>query len=824
MQGNGLIDSSPRALVATVALLAAILAGPGAAQPIAGGSIAGTVLDPLGARVPAAAVTLVREGTAVAHTTGDGQGQFSFSGLDSGRYQVEVEASGFEPQTGRSFFVGAGSRVAVDVLLQIGLKQEVVVTASATEESAAQVGAPITVIGRATLDDLAKPSLLEALRLVPGSQVVQAAGRGGLTSLFVRGGASNFNKVLVDGIPVNDIGGGFDYSDFTTTGVERVEALRDANSVLYGSDAMAGVISITTRRGQTRRPEASGSVDGGNLGTHREELSVGGTAQRFDYFGAYSHFATDNSVPNNAYRNNTFVGRIGWTLGSASDISASFRRATSDYGAPNAFDFYGIADDSSQSDRSTYVGLIAQSQFTPAWHGVLRLASFNDTNEYVNPSPTGTAFDPFGFGANYLGHTVTIRGANGTTATGQAILDYGGTFPQPFESQGQRRAAAAQTTFQVLPALALSAGARFEHEEGFSDSGTRSSTDRDNHGAFLEARATLHRFYANAGIGYEHNQVFESAWTPRLSAALYLREPSATASLGDTKIVFNVGRGIKAPGIAQENSSLFKLLAAAPDVSTPVSPIGPERSRSLDVGIEQGFWRGQMRLRSAYFDNEYSDLVEFLSKPALTRLGVPATVVAATSFGAYVNSSTYRAQGFETSADALLGGRLRIMASYTYLDAKVSRSFSSSALRPVENPSYPGIPIGAFSPLVGARPFRRPTHSGNLLLTYTVGSAQVSLAGYFAGKADDSTFLSDGFFGNSLLLPNRDLNHGYQKADLSASYRLAHSRLKLYFSGENVLDQHYTPAFGFPALPRTVRIGVTGTIGGDGFRRTGKED
>ncbi len=817
MQGKwSLVGSRSRGTTAATVTLAALLAGPVVAEQTGPGSVTGAVLDPLGARVPGATVTLLRDGKAVGETSSDGKGQFSLSGLEAGRYQLEAKASGFEPQSARPFFVGSGARVAVDIPLQIGLKQEVVVTAAATEQPASQVGAPVTVLDRRTLDDLAKASVLEALRLVPGSQVVQTGGRGGVTSLFVRGGASNFNKVLVDGIPVNAIGGGFNYSDFATTGVDRVEVLRDANSVLYGSDAMAGVISITTRRGQTRTPELSGSVDGGNLGTYRVEASLGGTAQRFDYFGAYSHFATDNSVPNNAYKNDTFVGRTGWSLGSASDISATFRRTTSRYGVPNGIDFYGIADDSSQTDKSTYVGVTAQSHFTPAWHGVLRLASFDDQYDYVNPSPTGEPFDPLGFGANYLGNRVTIRGANGTSATGQAILDFGGHYPQPFESHAKRRTATGQTTYQVATALAVSAGLRFEHEEGFTDSGTRSSTGRDNYGSFLEARLKLQRFYANAGVGYEHNAVFLSAWTPRLSAALYLREPSSTAAVGDTKLVFSIGRGIKAPSISQENSSLFKLLEAAPNVTAPVSPIGPERSRSLDVGLEQGLWRGQVRLRVAYFHNKYSDLIEFLNKTALTRLGIPAEDVAATSFGAYVNSSSYRAQGWETSAEAMLGGAVRVMASYTYLDAEVSKSFSSSALRPVENSSYPGIPIGAFGPLVGARPFRRPTHSGNLLVTYTRGPAQVSLAGYFVGKADDSTFLSDGFFGNSMLLPNHDLNGGYQKLDLSGSYRLAHSRVKLYFSAENLRDQHYTPAFGFPALPRTIRVGVTGSLGGDG--------
>src|SRR5262249_52636623 len=162
--------------------------------------------------------------------------------------------------------------------------------------------------------------------------------------------------------------------------------------------------------------------------------------------------------------------------------------------------------------------------------------------------------------------------------------------------------------------------------------------------------------------------VFRSAWTPRFSVAFYLREPSS-AAFGDTKLVFNAGRGIKAPNLSQQVSSLFELLAAAPQVGVRVGPIGPERSRGLDLGLEQGLWRGRLRLRAAWFASRYSDLIEFLNKPALVGLGVPADVAAATPFGAYVNASTYRARGLETSADALLLGRLRVMASYTYLDA-----------------------------------------------------------------------------------------------------------------------------------------------------------
>lgn len=779
------------------------------------GSVAGVVLDPLGARVPGAAVTL--GGDARRETTSDAEGKFSFTEVPAGRYRITVSASGFETHESRSFYAAAGARVSREVTLSIGFQQQLVVTASGTEEQPAQVAAPVTVIGRQTLDDLAKPTILEALRLVPGAQVVQTGGRGGLTALFVRGGNANFNKVLLDGVPANQVGGAFNHADLLMTGVESVETLRDANSVVHGSDAMAGVVSIVTRRGQTRTPELTASVDAGNLGTHHEEATLGGTAGRLDYFGAYSHFSTDNDTPNSAWTNDSFVGRVGVALGAASDLSVVARRVSSDAGQPNAIRSFGIPDDAGQTADATYLSATAQAQFTPAWHGALRLASLQDDSEYLNPTPTGEAFDPFGFGANYLGRTVTVEGANGTSAIGRAILDFGGTYPSTFASRTKRRAAFAQTTWQVVPALGFSAGGRFEREEASSDAGTRSETERDNYGAFLEARAGVRRVYATAGVGYERNDVFGSAWTPRLSAAVYLREPSGTERLGDTKLVFSAGKGIKAPGLAQELSSLDALLETVPALGTRVAPIGPERARTLDVGLEQALFRGRLRLRASYFDNEYTDLVEFVSENALVSLGVPADIADATGFGAYVNSSSFTARGLELSAEGAAWGRLRATASYTYLDAEVTESFSSSALGPVENPAYPGVAIGAFGPLVGARPFRRPTHLASFLLTYASGPVQVSLAGALAGRTDDSTFLSDPFFGNSLLLPNADLNGGYQKIDLSGSYRV--SRVKVYASVENLLDQDYTPSFGFPAPPRTFRAGVTGTVGGDGGRR-----
>ncbi|MDE3155113.1 MAG: TonB-dependent receptor plug domain-containing protein, partial [Acidobacteriota bacterium] len=703
------------------------------------------MLDSLGARVPGAAVTLLNHGQRVADVVSDPTGAFAFQAVKEGRYQLSVRARGFASRTVDPFFIAAGARLVINVTLQAGLQEHVVVTAAADAVPSSQVGASVTVIDHDTLRTLATPDVLEALRLVPGLNVVQTGPRGGTTSVSVRGGESDFNKVLIDGVPANDIGGAFDFSDLTTTGVDRVEVLRDPNSVLYGSDALTGVISVATERGHTRIPELSAAIDGGTFGTLRQDLSLGGAVGRLDYFSAFSHLDTDNQVPNNAYHNNTFAGRYGWAVGSGTDLSVTVRHTGSRYGSPNAIDLYGIPDDSSQRADATYVGATLQSQLTPRWQTTLRFASMDEGYHSVNPSPTGQPFDPFGYGANYLGHVVTIEGANGYSVTGQAILDYGGTYPELYDAGTTRQSGYAQASGHLTHWLDLAVGTRIEHEAGSSAyQGVRSAADRTNAGAFAEVRTTRHRVFASAGLGYDHDAIFKSAVTPRVSVAVYLREPSSTAAFGATKLSFNAGTGIKAPSVAQELSSLDALVQGLPAGSRPVgaaelSPIGPERSRSFDVGLEQGFWGGRARVRISYFRNRFSDLIEYVSASVLPQLGIPAAVAAATGYGAYVNSSSYWAHGVELSGEVAVGPFVRIQGSYTHLRAVVTRSFASSALAPAYNPAFPDIPIGAYGPLVGAAPFRRPANTGSLLVMLTKDRLQLALAGDFVGKSDDST-------------------------------------------------------------------------------------
>jgi vitamin B12 transporter len=773
--------------------------------------LAGTVVDTLGARLAGATVTVLREGQKVQGRQSGSDGTFSFSSLAPDRYQVQASMPGFQSKTSEAVFVGQGGRVSLEIALEIGpLQQDVVVTAGATEQLQARTGAPITVIDRETIEAINKLDVLEALRLVPAAQIVQTGQRGGGTSLFLRGGESNFTKVLIDGVPANDIGGGFDFSQLTLASVERIEVLRQTNSVIYGSDALTGVVNISTRRGTSRVPALDYAIDGGNLGTFNNVLSFGGAYKRFDYFSQYSYYTTDNDIPNNGYRNGTYAGRFGAAVGDSTNVYGTVRYLDGRYGSANGFDLYQIADDSVSDAEQLFVSLAADSQISPRWQTTVRFGSTNQDRLYTNPSPTGEAFDPFGFGPSYLGRTVTLEGADGRTVTGRGILDYDGVYPQASPGRTTRRALFGQVTFQATPNFAVSGGGRFEREANYHDPELDPSATRNNGGGFVEGRATLaSRVYVSAGIGVEHNEVFETAYTPRLSVAAYLRNPSSE-QVGETKVTMNIGKGIKAPSVYQADNSLYELVAGTP-AGAGVGPIGPERSRGFDIGLEQAFAAGHFRARVGYFNNTFEDLLEFLSRTQLVAAGVPPAVAATTAVGAYINSASFDAQGVELSADAALGGGLRMSASYTYLDAEVTEAFGRSA---AFNPAFPSIPIGTYSPLVGERPFRRPANSGTLFVGYVTGPFEVALSGYFVGRRDDSTFVSDPFFGTSMLLPNQDLDPAYQKIDLSASYRV-HPRVRVYTSIENLLNQDYAASYGFPSLPATIRVGAAMGLGGD---------
>ena len=198
---------------------------------------------------------------------------------------------------------------------------------------------------------------------------------------------------------------------------------------------------------------------------------------------------------------------------------------------------------------------------------------------------------------------------------------------------------------------------------------------------------------------------------------------------------------------------------------------------------------------------------EFVSPAYLAQLGVPEQVVEALGyFSAAVNTLNYKAQGVEVGFKYRVNHAVSLRGGWTYTDAVVQQSFASSALAPAINPLFPDIPIGAYSPLVGARPFRIAPNTGFAGVDWNGRRWFVSAMGTFVSRRDDSTFLSDTAFGNTLLLPNRNLDPSYQKVDLYGSYQIT-KRISAYTSLQNVLNQKYQEVYGYPALPFTIRGG-----------------
>ncbi|MCU1308711.1 MAG: TonB-dependent receptor plug [Acidobacteriaceae bacterium] len=784
------------------------------------GGISGRVLDPLGAVIPNAKVVAIQESKTIVETTSDAKGVFTITALPSGRYTVRATASGFSTKESAPVIVRGTSVATTDITLPIGsISQQVVVSATGTATPDSQLGASVTLIGNQELQG--KPNVFDAMRLAPGVQGIQSGGQGGKATIFVRGGNSTSNKVLIDGIPANDIGGqlgSFEFGNLSSAGVDSVEIFRGPNSVLYGSDAIASVINVTTRRGSTRLPEFTLSGSGGTFSTYDYASSLAGAYKNFDYFSEASRIDTRNNIPNTQFHDATFAGNYGWTPTGTTDIRVTVRRNASNAGLANAFDLYQIPDDSLLKEQNTFIGITLQNQTTSKFHNLVRYGSARMTLQTDNPSVSGI---PDGFGDG-LGKTVTLCAPTGCTVPAQAILDFGGVYPSLFDTLTSRDFLQTQSDYTFSSHLTALFGFRFEDERGVTHSGFGdNSTSRQNYSYSIQGQGNLWtRLYATAGVGLEKNAIFGFAATPKVSLAYYLARPVTDRFFSGTKLKFNFGKGIKEPDIFDENSSLFALLSkVAPSMITQfnVAPIGPERSRSFDFGVDQAFLNRRARLAVTFFHNRFYDQIEFVNKTFLPQLGVPTSVAAATGFGAAVNSADYRARGAETEVEFNLGHGFSAIGTYTYTGAVVTKSFSGDNNFPAINPAFPGVLIGAFSPLVGARPFRRAPHSGSFALRYSRPKFTAAVNGYLVGRRDDSTFLTDSGFLNLLLLPNRNLAAGYQKIDLTGSYAI-HPAVTLFTSMENLLNQRYDAAYGFPSLPFTIRAGVKFVIGGEGWK------
>lgn len=791
----------------------------GASFPAHAVVVRGTITDTLGVPVSAARIQLIQGQGTSAFAISNADGTFEIRSGDSGRFLLLSSAASFAPNIGKDFYGGRADVVIRNVVLSPAeITTQVSVTATGIPTPLPQLTAPVSLVSQ---DDLAtRIGVVDELRQSPGVFAVQQGQTGSLTSLFVRGGNSDSNKVLIDGIPAEDVGGRFDFGTVSSTGLAGLETYRGPNSALYGSDSLASVVNLSTPRGSTLKPVLNYSGDAGNLHTWRNEASLSGTYRKADYYTTYSRFDTSNALQLDRFHSSTAAANLGYNFSANTSLRFTLRNADSAAGVPNAYDFYGISANAKQADQNLYSGATLENRTSFNWHNLVRYGIARKREQFTTFSPAGSLLN-----GTYYGNIVTIRGANGTQATGRAAIAYAGTFPARYDQASNRDELYYQSDYAFSRHLVGLFGFRYENERGlytYPIFGTDQRLNRTNYNYNLEFQGDIrNRIFYSLGGAVQKNQVFGTRGTPRLGIAWVPIRPSSGLFHG-TKLRFNFARGVQEPNLAIQFASLFGALTTAGNTSAiaqySVTPINAQESRNYDGGIDQNIVGQKLILKAGYFHNQFDHQFEYVSSSALRRyFGIPSPIP--NLFGAYLNSLTFGAQGAEAEIQYQALSRLMIRGGYTYLDAVVQRSFSSDALRvygSTTNRLYPGITIGSSSPLAGARPFRRPPHSGFFAVQYTGTKWSAALKGAMASRSDDSTFLggSTPSFDNSLLLPNRNLDFGYAKLDAYGTYSATHN-LTVFADLENLLNNQHIGPIGYPGLPFTFRTGLKLRLGGD---------
>ena len=306
-------------------------------------NLRGLITDTRGRAIAGARVVLLAENKlAVRETTTNERGEFSLLGLAAGQYAVSVEADGLtQPGGAQPLKLDAGRENRIIIPLTLAaIEDSIIISASRTETRTGETPASAFVVSAAELLRSQRVNVFDALRQSPGVMAMQTSRRGGVTSLFVRGGESDYTKVLIDGIPVNEAGGSFDFADLTTDNLARVELVRGAQSAIYGSDAMTGVLQVVTHRGTTSTPELDFSAEGGSFAFNRQFARVSGAHKAFDYSLSYTHLRTDGRDRNDDYQNRISTANLGYRFNERTQLRLTARKDSSGLGVPGATAVY----------------------------------------------------------------------------------------------------------------------------------------------------------------------------------------------------------------------------------------------------------------------------------------------------------------------------------------------------------------------------------------------------------------------------------------------------------------------------------------------------
>ena len=727
--------------------------------PIASAEIRIKVVDPQGAAVAGAQVQLLKlaKPAAAAVLRTSAEGLVMFRETASRAYRVQVLAPGFAAET--VDLTPTGETITIKLHLAKAA-ETVVVTATRTPLPSQAAGADVDTLSSAQLEVMRPIAADDAMRFLPGAVANTAGQRGGISSLFVRGGESTYNKVIVDGVAIDIPGQTFDFGTLPLAQADRLEFVRGAQSTLYGSDAMTSVVQVWTRTGSTPVPELRFGADGGNFGTANGYASLAGAHERFDYNFFGDQFNTDGQGVNDAYSDSLQGANVGVAVNDRVSLRVRVRHSNSHTGVPGEWSFNGY-------DPPVMVNNVTQPlQPDPAaWS---QLNSLLGSVELTVAAPSGwqhrfTSFD-------YL-YRYTELNVNGDPSR---VDGYGYPFDFPsheydhinhvgFEYQGDYSERTwAHSTF----------GYRVENENGTigdllyppESPGQRLSQD-----AYLQQQVTLGRLSVIAGGRFVHNSLFGNTGVPRV--ALTLVASRGGKFLSGTRLRFSYAAGFMVP-------ALYQTFAGAP-YYVPNPGLLPERTRAFEAGFQQSLFAGRWTLDATYFNNLFHDQIEFATNQA--------------GLGQFFNVQQSLAHGAEVQLQGRIWKRLSLNTAYTYTSTQILQA-------PLCTPANFCDPVfDAGNPLL-----RRPKHSATTLLSYLGTRWSANLGGSFVGRRPDSDF------------ENFGITHaaGYARVDLGGWYAI-NSRITAYANLENALNAHYNEVVGYPALTANFRAGFRFRIGGE---------
>lgn len=782
-----------------ILVLISLLAASAVAQS-SRGALRGKVVDSRGAAVRGARIVLFYNGkVALRESSSNQQGEFGFDYLLPGEYALSVEADGLTQQGGpQPIRIVDGQQFTIAIpLTPAAIEDSVIVSATRTESRLGETPASTHVVSATDLLRAQRINIFDALRASPGVTIAQTGRRGGVTSLFVRGGESDYTKVLIDGVPVNDAGGSYDFADLTADNAARVELVRGAQSAIYGSDAMAGVLQFFTHRGSTTTPEIELVGEGGSFGFNRQLVRLSGVAGPLDYSTSYTHLATNGRDRNDDYQNRIATLNLGYRLTSRTQFRLTARKESSGVGVPGATArLFPDPDERARRRRIVTAGRV-DTQTTARWHQSLT---------FVYSESQYLSFDP---AAQDL--TKPATPPDNTFAFND--------FVSYFNNHQRRRGLRYQTELILPRNHLISAGLDYEQERAVFDNGftgqNRVPSARRNLGAFLQDQfAIWPQLLITAGVRVENNradvpasltkiltQLGSTPYTgsvgygtellPKIAAIYLLPTRDLQAVIGLARIKANYGHGIKAPTLVEAFSpSQFFLGNPA---------LKPERAHNYDIGVEQFFWKDRYRVEVTYFENRFRDQIAFVGNPAT--FGGPIKT-ADGRLTNYINNDRSLARGMEIAVSMNPRKRnLFINGTYTLLKARLQSAadtidFNTGKLTP--------------NPEVGYALLRRPRNSGTLNIMWIGDKVELNLDGFFVGRRRDGDPVTfERFTAPGLPIYNK----AYQRVDLAGTYRFT-SRVAMFARIENLLNRDYEEVLGYPAYGLTFSAGMRFRIGG----------